>query len=110
MGRPLRSSGRASCRPTVNSRVGVRIGREVEQLLECFFLFLARVDQTNFGADVGGEQVDHVVAQGLGGRDHLALEHEEPHHVGGRAVEPRTQIESAYSVAMHAPSATTSRS
>ena len=38
-------------------------------------------------ADLGGEQLDHVVAQRLGGGDHLALEEEEPDDVTGRAVQ-----------------------
>ena len=39
------------------------------------------------GADLGGEQLDLVVAQRLGGRDHLAHLHEEAHDVGRGAVQ-----------------------
>ena len=55
--------------------------------LELGFLLLARVDQADLGADLGGEELDHVVAQRLGGGDHLSLEEEEADDVAGRAVE-----------------------
>ena len=48
---------------------------------------LPRVDQADVGAELRREQLDHVVAQRLGGGDHLALQQEEPDHVPGRAVE-----------------------
>jgi hypothetical protein len=35
---------------------------------------LPRVDQAHLNAELGGEQLDHVVGEGLGGRDHLSLE------------------------------------
>ena len=40
-----------------------------------------------YGAYLGGEELDHVVGQRLGGGDHLALLHEEPHDVGGGPVQ-----------------------
>ena len=50
-------------------------------------LLLAGVDQAHVGADLGREQLDHVVGQRLGGRDHLALQEQEAHDVPGAAVE-----------------------
>ena len=55
--------------------------------LELGLLLLAGVDEADVGAELGGEQLDHVVAQRLGGGDHLALEEQEPDDVAGRAVE-----------------------
>ncbi len=55
--------------------------------LELGFLLLAPVDQADLRADLGREQLDHVVAERLGGGDHLALEEQEPDHVPGRTVE-----------------------
>ena len=55
--------------------------------LELGLLLLAAVDETDLRADLGREQLDHVVAERLGGGDHLALEEQEPDHVPGRAVE-----------------------
>ena len=53
---------------------------------------LAGVDQAHLGAQLGGEQVDHVVGQGLGGRDHLPLEQQETDDVARRAVELGAQV------------------
>ena len=50
-------------------------------------LLLAGVDQAHVGAELGGEQLDHVVGERLGGRDHLALQEQEAHDVAGAAVE-----------------------
>ena len=61
--------------------------------LEFDLLLLARIDQTDLGSDLGGEQFDHVVAQRLGSGDHLAGLHEEPDDVGRRTVELRAEIE-----------------
>ena len=58
-----------------------------EQGLELDLLLLARVDEQDLGADVVGKQLDHLVGQRLGGRDHLALLKQEEHDVGGRAVQ-----------------------
>ena len=44
------------------------------------------------GAELGGEQLDHVVGQRLGGGDHLALEEQEADDVAGRAVELRAEL------------------
>ena len=55
--------------------------------LELGLLLLTGVDETDLRADLGGEQLDHVVAQRLGGGHHLALEEQEPDHVAGGAVE-----------------------
>ncbi len=50
-------------------------------------LLLAGVDQAHVGADLGGEELDHVVGQRLGRHDHLALEEQEAHDVAGTAVQ-----------------------
>ena len=50
-------------------------------------LLLARVDEADLGADLGGEELDHVVGQRLGRHDHLALEQQEADDVAGAAVE-----------------------
>ena len=55
--------------------------------LELGLLLLARVDQADLGAELGGEQLDHVVAERLGGGDDLALEEQEADDVAGGAVE-----------------------
>ena len=60
--------------------------------LELGFLLLAGVDQADARAELGREQLDHVVGEGLGGGDHLALLEQEAHHVGGRAVELRAEL------------------
>ena len=65
---------------------------EVEQLLQLDLLLLAGVDQADLGAELGGEQLDHVVGQRLGGRDHLALLHQEADDVGRGAVELGTEL------------------
>ena len=59
--------------------------------LELGLLLLAGIDQADLGADLGREQLDHVVAQRLGGRHHLALEEEEADDVAGRPVELRAR-------------------
>ena len=48
---------------------------------------LARVDESDLGAEFGGEQLDHVVGQRLGGRDHLPLQQQEADHITGGAVQ-----------------------
>ena len=55
-------------------------------------ILLTRVDEPDVGADLGREQLDHVVGQRLRGRDHLALLHEEAHDVGRRAVETGPEL------------------
>ena len=50
-------------------------------------LLLAGVDQADVGADLGREELDHVVGQRLGRHDHLALQQQEAHDVAGAAVE-----------------------
>ena len=42
--------------------------------------------------DLRSEQLDHLIGEGLGGRDHLALLHEEADDVGSRAVQQRTEV------------------
>jgi hypothetical protein len=54
---------------------------------ELGLLLLAGVDQTHVGADLGREQLDHVVAQRLRGHDHLALQQQEAHDVARAAIE-----------------------
>ena len=63
-----------------------------EQGLELGLLLLARLDEQHVGAHLGREQLDHVVAERHRGRDHLALLEQEPHHVGGGAVELRAEV------------------
>ena len=60
--------------------------------LELGFFLLARLDQAHVGADLGREQLDHVVRERHRGGDHLALSEQEAHHVGRAAVEPRGQL------------------
>ena len=50
-------------------------------------LLLAGVDQAHVGADLGREELDHVVGQRLRRHDHLALQQQEAHDVTGAAVE-----------------------
>ncbi len=56
------------------------------------FLLLAGIDQSHFGADLGREQLDHVVGQRLRRHDHLALQHQEAHDVAGAAVQLGAEI------------------
>ncbi len=56
------------------------------------FSLLAGVDQAHVGADLGGEQLDHVVGQRLRGHDHLALQQQEAHDVAGAAVQLRAEV------------------
>ena len=66
---------------------------KVEQPLQLDLLLFARIDEPDLGTDLGGEQLDHVVAQRLGGGDHLTLLHEEPDHVSRSAVDAWADIE-----------------
>ena len=59
----------------------------LEQELERLLLLGTGIDEPELGSDLVGEQLDHLVAQGLRGGDHLALGHQVPDDVGGRAVE-----------------------
>ncbi len=63
------------------------------------FLLLARVDQAHVGADLGGEELDHVVAQRLGRHHHLALEQQEAHDVARAAVQLGPEVARASSLA-----------
>src|SRR5207237_549097 len=58
-----------------------------EHGLELDLLLLAGIDEQHLGADVVGEQLDHVVRERLGGGDHLALLQQEEDDVGRRAVQ-----------------------
>src|SRR5205085_12187151 len=58
-----------------------------EHALELDLLLLTGVDEEDLGADLGREQLDHVVAQGGGGGDHLALLEQEADDVGRGAVQ-----------------------
>src|SRR5581483_6396217 len=80
-------------------RTGLEVGvvlvllvGEVEQLLELDLLLLTGVDEANLRADLGREQLDHVVRERLRGGDHLALLHEEAHDVGRGAVQLRAEV------------------
>ena len=59
---------------------------------ELGLLLLAGVDQADLGAELGREQLDHVVGERLGGGDHLALQEQEADDVAGRAVELGTEV------------------
>ena len=61
---------------------------------ELRLLLFARVDQPHVGADLGREELDHVVGQRLRRHDHLALQEQEAHDVTGAAVELRAEIAS----------------
>ncbi len=65
---------------------------ELQQLLQLDLLLFTRIDELDLGTDLGREQLDHVVGQRLRGRDHLALLHQEPHHVRGGAVDLRSEL------------------
>ena len=65
---------------------------ELQQLLQLDLLLFARIDELDLGADLGREQLDHVVGQRLRGRDHLALLHQEPDDVGRGAVDLRSEL------------------
>ena len=73
-------------------RVVVDIVIDQEELLELDLLLLAGVHEADLRPDLGGEQLDHVVVEGLRGRDHLALLHEEADDVGRRAVHLGTEL------------------
>ncbi len=55
-------------------------------------LLLAGVDQSDLRADLSSEEVDHVVGQRLGRRDHFALEQEEAHDVARGAVQTWAEL------------------
>ncbi len=55
-------------------------------------LLLARVDQAHVCPDLCGEELDHVVGQGLGRHDHLALQEEESHDVPGAPIELGAEV------------------
>jgi hypothetical protein len=65
---------------------------DAEHLLELHLLLLARVDEADLRADLCGEEVDHVVGQGLRGRHHLALLEQEADDVGRGAVQLGTEV------------------
>ena len=72
--------------------VDVLVVGDVEHLLELDLLLLAGIDQLDLGADLVGEELDHLVAQRLGGRDHLAVLQQEADDVGRRAVQLRAEL------------------
>ena len=59
----------------------------VEEGLELELLLLAGLDEQDVGADLEREQLDLLVGERHGGRDHLALLEQEAHDVGRRAVQ-----------------------
>src|SRR3546814_12919020 len=65
---------------------------DAEHLLELDLLLLAGVDEADGGADLLGEELDLLIAEGLGGGDHLTELPEEPDDVGRRAVEDRKDV------------------
>ncbi len=77
-------------------RAGPQVGLVVvvvtEQLAELDLLLLAGLDQQDLGADLGREQLDHVVGERLGGGDHLALLEQEADDVGRGAVQLGTEV------------------
>ena len=58
-----------------------------EECLQLELLFLAGLDKEHLGAEGLGDQLDHLVGEGLGAGDHLAGVQQEPHEVRGVAVE-----------------------
>ena len=72
--------------------VRVVAGVDPEELAELGLLLLAGIDETDLGADLGREQLHHLVAERLGGGHHLAVLHQEADHVGGGAVELGTEV------------------
>ena len=55
-------------------------------------LLLAGIDHVHAGADFGGVELDHVIAQALHGRDDLALQEQEADNVRGTAIELRSDV------------------
>ena len=68
-------------------RVRVVVVVVVEEGLELQLLLLAGLDEEHVGAELEGEQLDLLVGQRHGGRDHLAVLEQEAHDVGRRAVQ-----------------------
>ena len=63
-----------------------------EQRLQLELSFLAGLDEQNIGAERLGDQLDHLVGEGLRARDHLAGVEQQPHEVGGRAIQLRREL------------------
>lgn len=65
----------------------------VEELGEqCRFLFFAWINESYFGANFSGVQLDHVVGQTLRSGDHFPLQEEEANDVGSRSVDLGTEV------------------
>ena len=80
-------------RPGTQLRLVLFLVVVVEELGQQLGLaLLARVDQAHLGAELGREQLDHVVGQRLGGRDHLPLEEQEADDVAGRTVQLGAEV------------------
>ena len=60
-----------------------------EHRLELELGFLARLDEEHLGTERLGDELDHLVGEGLRAGDHLAGVEQQPHEVGGGAVQQR---------------------
>ena len=73
---------------------GARLGQRVvfvvvvaEECLQLELGLLAGLDEQHFGAERLGDELDHLVGERLRAGDHLARVEQQPHEVGGRAVQ-----------------------
>ena len=73
-------------RPRLEERVVVFVV-VAEQGLQLELGLLAGLDQQHLGAERLGDELDHLVGERLRAGDHLARVEEQPHEVGGGAVE-----------------------
>ena len=60
-----------------------------EHRLELELGLLARLDEQHLGTERLGDELDHLVGEGLRAGDHLTRVEQKPHEVGGGAVEER---------------------
>ena len=63
-----------------------------EHRLQLELGLLARLDEQDLGAELLGDQLDHLVGERLRGRDHLARVEQDAHEVAGLAVQPRREL------------------
>ena len=84
-----RDDGRARFEQRVVVIVVIVAGEQREQL---DLLLGAGLDEQHLRAEGLRDQLDHLVGERRGGRDHLARLEQEPHEVGGRSVEPGREL------------------
>ena len=63
-----------------------------EQRLQLELGFLAGLDEQHVGAERLGDQLDHLVGEGLRARDHLAGVEQQPNEVGRRTIQLRREL------------------